>query len=131
LNYGEKASQFVKELMISNISWLMGEPAGFKINERFSPFLGTLAKNCIEYWSTIAHTFVKPLERDILRIIIFSGIFGFSMILSVIEDVISLLSLHIYCFYFAAARLYSWQLNVLSSLWRLFRGKKKMFYVIV
>jgi len=47
------------------------------------------------------------------------------MILSVTEDVFSLLSLHIYCFYFAAARLYSWQLNVLSSLWRLFRGKKK------
>ena len=44
---------------------------------------------------------------------------------SLASDMLSLLTLHIYCFYVAAARIYGWQLGIIISLFHLFRGKKQ------
>eukprot|EP00960_Hanusia_phi_P023961 706645-Hanusia_phi.AAC.1 len=54
-----------------------------------------------------------------------SGVFGLSIMLSLMSDVLSLLTLHVYVFYSLSARWHGVQTRVLSSLWRLFRGKKK------
>lgn len=51
-----------------------------------------------------------------------SGVFGASMVCSMISDQLTLMTLHIYIFYRIAARLYHWQLGVLFSLFNLFRG---------
>ena len=40
------------------------------------------------------------------------------------SDLLSLLTVHIYCFYVASARIYHWQLTIIGSLFHLFRGKK-------
>jgi len=47
------------------------------------------------------------------------------MSLSLISDLVSLFTLHIHCFYIASARIYSWQLTIITSLFHLFRGKKR------
>jgi len=47
------------------------------------------------------------------------------MPLSLASDLISLLTLHIHCFYIASARIYGWQLTIIISLFHLFRGKKR------
>ena len=39
-------------------------------------------------------------------------------------DLLSLLTVHIYCFYTASARIFHWQLTIIMSLFHLFRGKK-------
>ena len=46
------------------------------------------------------------------------------MIFSLLSDIVTLFTLHIFMFYRINARLYHWQLGVLSSLFNLFRGKK-------
>jgi phosphatidylinositol glycan class Q protein len=47
------------------------------------------------------------------------------MPISLFSDLVSLLTLHIYSFYMASARIYHWQLMIIISLFHLFRGKKR------
>ncbi|RDA86360.1 hypothetical protein CP532_4338 [Ophiocordyceps camponoti-leonardi (nom. inval.)] len=54
----------------------------------------------------------------------FSSFAGASMPIAVFSDLLSALTMHIYSFYLASARIYHWQLTILRSLFHLFRGKK-------
>ena len=46
------------------------------------------------------------------------------MPISMFSDLLSILTVHIYCFYTASARIFHWQLTIIMSLFHLFRGKK-------
>lgn len=46
------------------------------------------------------------------------------MPIALFSDLLSILTIHIYSFYLASARIYHWQLTILISLFHLFRGKK-------
>lgn len=46
------------------------------------------------------------------------------MPIALISDLLSLLTIHIYSFYMASARIFHWQLTIIISLFHLFRGKK-------
>jgi phosphatidylinositol glycan class Q protein len=54
----------------------------------------------------------------------FSSFAGASMPIAMVSDLLSVLTIHIYSFYLASARIFHWQLNILQSLFHLFRGKK-------
>ena len=45
--------------------------------------------------------------------------------MAITADVVDILSLHIKLFYIISAKLYNWQLNMIISLFHLFRGKKR------
>lgn len=46
------------------------------------------------------------------------------MPIALFSDLLSILTLHIYSFYLASARIFNWQYTILLSLFQLFRGKK-------
>ena len=46
------------------------------------------------------------------------------MPIAMFSDLLSILTIHIYCFYTASARIFHWQLSIIVSLFHLFRGKK-------
>jgi phosphatidylinositol glycan class Q protein len=46
------------------------------------------------------------------------------MPIALFSDLLSLLTMHIYSFYIASARIFNWQLTIIISLFHLFRGKK-------
>ena len=66
----------------------------------------------------------QPLFAITVETLVYCGFLGFTCIISVLSDLVSLATIHIYCFYGYAARLYGLQVLGLSALWRLFRGKK-------
>ncbi|KAK5276488.1 pig-Q, partial [Cryomyces antarcticus] len=68
---------------------------------------------------------LRPILPHIIHIIGFSSLAGASMPISLFSDLASLLTLHIYSFYIASARIYNWQLTIIISLFHLFRGKKR------
>ncbi|KAI1280230.1 N-acetylglucosaminyl transferase component [Xylaria sp. FL0933] len=107
----------------SSISWLMGWPAGLKLNSELALFLGDLFLWVIDYWSSCAQT-LEPLLPQIVWFIGFSSFAGASMPIALFTDLSSALTLHIYSFYLASARIFHWQLTILLSLFQLFRGKK-------
>ncbi|KAI9889025.1 MAG: phosphatidylinositol N-acetylglucosaminyltransferase subunit gpi1 [Vezdaea aestivalis] len=108
----------------SMISWLMVWPAGLKLNTELATFLGDLFLWVIEYWAGCV-TSLRPVLPHLIWFIGFSSFAGASMPISLFSDLLSVLTLHIYSFYIASARIFNWQLTILVSLFHLFRGKKR------
>ncbi|KAL9116054.1 MAG: hypothetical protein Q9227_000422 [Pyrenula ochraceoflavens] len=111
--------------LASMIKWLMSYPAGLKLNTELAVFLGDLFLWVIDYWSLLLNTFITPALPSLIHLIGFSSFAGASFPIAIFSDLLSLLTLHIYCFYIASARIYNWQLSIISSLFHLFRGKKR------
>lgn len=106
------------------ITWLMSYPAGLKLNNELARFLGDLFLWVIDYWDNCMCQ-LRPALPHIIRLIGFSSFAGASMPISMFSDLVSLLTVHVYSFYIASARIYHWQLTIIMSLFHLFRGKKR------
>ncbi|XP_006873896.1 PREDICTED: phosphatidylinositol N-acetylglucosaminyltransferase subunit Q [Chrysochloris asiatica] len=105
------------------LQWLMGAPAGLKMNRALDQVLGRFFLYHIHLWISYIHLMSPFIER-ILWHVGLSACLGLTVALSLLSDIIALLTFHIYCFYVYGARLYYLKIYGLSSLWRLFRGKK-------
>ncbi|XP_061456003.1 phosphatidylinositol N-acetylglucosaminyltransferase subunit Q [Rhineura floridana] len=105
------------------LQWLMGVPAGLKMNRALDQVLGRFFLYHIHLWISYIHLMSPFIER-ILWHVGLSACLGLTVALSILSDIIALLTFHIYCFYVYGARLYCLKIYGLSSLWRLFRGKK-------
>ena len=121
------------------IYWLMDWPAGLKLNTDLAIFLGDLFIWVTDYWrgeksnaswrvqmltqAGCLHS-LQPLLPHLIYFIGFASFAGATMPISMFSDLLSLLTVHIYCFYTASARIFHWQLTIIMSLFHLFRGKK-------
>ncbi|KUI61702.1 N-acetylglucosaminyl-phosphatidylinositol biosynthetic protein gpi1 [Cytospora mali] len=114
---------YTVEALQSGISWLMGWPAGLKLNTELAAFLGDLFLWVIDYWASCIDA-LRPALPAVIWFIGFTSFAGASMPIAVFSDLLSILTIHIYSFYLASARIYHWQLTILISLFHLFRGKK-------
>ncbi|VFQ83351.1 unnamed protein product [Cuscuta campestris] len=104
--------------------WLMGNPAGFKLNTELAGVLGMISLNVVQIWSTI-WLFVKSFLPYLLRIIALSGsVFGLTTAAALTIDIISLATIHLSALHWLISQLYSWQIQSISALWRFFRGRK-------
>ncbi|KAF2177837.1 Gpi1-domain-containing protein [Zopfia rhizophila CBS 207.26] len=106
------------------ILWLMGWPGGLKLNNELAEFLGDLFLWVIDHWASCM-ALLRPYLPGIIHFIGFSSFAGATMPISLFSDLVSLLTLHIYSFYIASARIFNWQLTIIFSLFHLFRGKKR------
>lgn len=116
------ADHVAKELQ-QLLEWLMGAPAGLKMNKALDQVLGRFFLYHIHLWISYIHLMSPFIER-ILWYVGLSACLGLTFALSILSDIVALLTFHIYCFYVYGARLYCLKIYGLSSLWRLFRGKK-------
>jgi phosphatidylinositol glycan class Q protein len=107
------------------IRWLMSYPGGLKLNNELAAFLGDLFLWVIEYWSTTTTLVIMPYLPTLVYFIGYSSFAGASMPIAIFSDLLSLLTLHVYSFYVASARIFNWQLTIIYSLFQLFRGKKR------
>ncbi|XP_063077530.1 phosphatidylinositol N-acetylglucosaminyltransferase subunit Q [Engraulis encrasicolus] len=116
------ADRVAKELQ-ELLQWLMGAPAGLKMNKALDEVLGRFFLYHIHLWISYIHL-MSPFIEMILWYVGLSACLGLTFALSVLSDIVALLTFHIYCFYVYGARLYCLKIYGLASLWRLFRGKK-------
>lgn len=116
------ADRVAKELN-ELLQWLMGAPAGLKMNRALDQVLGRFFLYHIHLWISYIQL-MSPFVESLLWYGGLSAALGLSLALSLLSDMIALLTFHIYCFYVYGARLYCLKIYGLSSLWRLFRGKK-------
>lgn len=105
------------------IVWLTDGPAGLKLNNELAVFLGALFIWVIDYWKDCVGS-LRAYLPHVIYFIGFSSFAGATMPISLFSDLISALTVHIYCFYTASARIFHWQLTIIGSLFHLFRGKK-------
>lgn len=112
------------DVLRGQIEWLMGFPAGMKLNQDLDRFLGSVVLYSIDVWNEVT-TRLTPLEPLILKFISLFGFFGFSMILALASDLLTLLTIHIRLLHSVFALIYAIEITALSALWKLFTGKKK------
>ncbi|GJQ73535.1 hypothetical protein Trydic_g13886 [Trypoxylus dichotomus] len=109
----------LKNLLI----FLMGSPIGLKLNYAFNTTLGTFFFYHIFLWKTFMQ-FIRPYLYSVFYILLIPASFGLSFQAAILDDLIKICTIHVYCIYIYAARLYGLQINGLISLWRLFIGRK-------
>ncbi|XP_056467311.1 phosphatidylinositol N-acetylglucosaminyltransferase subunit Q [Gadus chalcogrammus] len=115
----DRVSKELEELL----QWLMGAPAGLKMNRALDQVLGRFFLYHIHLWISYLRL-LAPFLEVILWYGGLSAALGLTFALSLLSDMLALLTFHIYCFYVYGARLYCMKLYGLCSLWRLFRGRK-------
>lgn len=107
------------------VVWLMHSPAGFKLNNELASFFGQLIFWVLHFWkSTTLRWFSKSFGSVLAFSMYVARYGGLSMFVSFILDLSTVLFLNLNGFYIACTRLYHWQLTIISSLFRLFYGKK-------
>jgi len=122
LEFMDNVIFYLREL----ITWLMGAPAGLKLNSVLSSALGKFFLYHIHLWVTFLHLLAPVVtEAEELSAIMFVlSFFGICLQLSIAQDIFNAVTFHVHCFYAYARRLFISESRGLASLWRLFRGKK-------
>ena len=105
------------------VRWLMGWPAGLKLNSNLDHFLGEMFLWLLHSFHSYLHPqqFIPSLTYLAVTLSFFIGL---SPLLALAVDSLKVLNLHFFLFYRIALRLYQWQVRALLSLFHLFRGKK-------
>jgi phosphatidylinositol glycan class Q protein len=124
-NFINDSGQGTVEVVKTQLVWLMGVPAGFKLNSALDQFLGEFFLYLINIWSgkTIAtcilmnssnsvlfpliaylQAVVAPILPIVVSFIALTSCLGFSVLLALSADMLSLMTFHIYCFYVFAAK---------------------------
>lgn len=122
------ASQLIQryfvELLRQTLQWLDNWPIGLKLNTELSAFLCNSFSMTIDYWAYLLQM-VSPYFPLMLYGIGCGGVFGITMVLSLISDALSILTLHTYVCYLLATTVFARLLKLLGSLFNLFRGKRR------
>ncbi|KAI5960996.1 gpi1 [Candida pseudojiufengensis] len=113
--------------MMSLITWIsVKHPAGFKLNTDLGQFFGELYTWTIIFWKNHVQNLIIFKNKSILlflsKILCFYG--GGSFFICFLIDCISILTFHIFAFYCCSTKVYKKQLEIIKSLFQLFRGKK-------
>lgn len=115
------AHDFTNDWLRSGCVWLMGNPAGFKLNTELAGVLGMISLNAIQIWSTL-WVFVGFLFVYFIKGLALCGIiFGLTSAAALIIDIISLVTMHVLALHLFLSLLYSTQIQAVAALWRLFR----------
>ncbi|KAM3964492.1 LOW QUALITY PROTEIN: phosphatidylinositol glycan anchor biosynthesis class Q [Aphomia sociella] len=110
-------------LFYTLLKWLMGAPAGLKLNNAFNKMLGKYFYYHVQLWWHFLDVSGEKLDI-VLQMIHYLGYLGFTFQAAVISDMISIATFHSYCIYAYAARLFNLQISGLIALLRFFVGRK-------
>ncbi|XP_020272583.1 uncharacterized protein LOC109847759 isoform X4 [Asparagus officinalis] len=111
-------------LLCSGCVWLMGIPAGFKLNRELAELLGMVSLNAIQIFSTLWF-FLGFFWWHFIKGLALSGIIlGLTVPAALCIDMLKVATLHVQTLHWLMSLLYSQQIQALASLWRLFRGRK-------
>lgn len=125
---------YTRDVFVIAIKWLMGWPAGFKLNAPVDKFLGGMYLWMMYEWSGIIFYVmyngverVKILEGHeeyLIQAIGLLSLCGVSVLISSLSDILLLFTLHIRLFFYISSRMQHWSASCMYSLFLLFRGKK-------
>ncbi|GER57198.1 N-acetylglucosaminyl transferase component family protein [Striga asiatica] len=118
------SQDFTNDWLRTGCVWLMGNPAGFKLNTELAGILGMICLNAIQIWSTL-WSFMGFLFVYFTKGLSLCGVvFGLTSAAALIVDVISLVTMHVLSLHLFFSFIYSTQIRALAALWHLFSGKK-------
>ncbi|GAC73450.1 N-acetylglucosaminyltransferase complex, subunit PIG-Q/GPI1 [Moesziomyces antarcticus T-34] len=108
------------------LSWLESWPVGLKLNTELSLFFSDAYASLTSTWHSQGLAYVLPrLEALVVATAVVGRWMGVTMVLCVMQDVVSICTLHITMFYTLSSRTLRAFVYVLSALFDVFRGKKR------
>ena len=107
------------------LAWVMGSPAGLKLNAPLSLFLGSRCLYILGFWEIFYRDFLSRYLPFLLAMLYpLMPALGLSLTLSLLHDFFKFLNLCLICFHVFSSRLLYLQFSALVSLARLFTGRK-------
>ncbi|SJX60247.1 related to GPI1-required for N-acetylglucosaminyl phosphatidylinositol synthesis [Sporisorium reilianum f. sp. reilianum] len=121
-----RSERYLLESMLWLLAWLENWPAGLKLNTELSLFFSDAYSSLTVAWHAqcLAHLFPR-LESVIVAVALAGRLMGVTMVLCMVQDLVSMCTLHITVFYTLSFRTLRAFVYVLSSLFDVFRGKKR------
>ncbi|KAG6909408.1 hypothetical protein DXG01_000709 [Tephrocybe rancida] len=117
------AQDFVVDWVQWTLQWLDSWPAGLKLNTELSRFYSHTFIGLIVVWGDFLKRGVPYLPAVVYIIgVLSSG--GITLAISLLLDMLALLTAHIYVCYVISGAVYQRMLKTAGSLWNLFRGKR-------
>lgn len=111
------------DVLKAQIDWLMGFPAGLKLNDRLSFFIGEILLASVDKWNQLT-SFLAPLELAFLRTAAFISLGGASFLVAAALDILAFCTLHVFYIYVFVSQMTRVSLRLLQSLSYLFRERK-------
>lgn len=116
--------------IIETLNWLDSWPLGVKLNTPLSRFFCDMYTGMTEIWSEqVLATFISEGSQALSQLIYLIGMatrfLGLSMMLCIVVDVLNLVTFYLNVFYLIQWRMYAFFCSSLTSLFYLFRGKKR------
>jgi len=111
--------ELVRELVL----WIMGWPAGFKLNDNLDDFMGNFFLFYLDRWNE-ALSILDSFPVSVTHCLSVAGFFGLSAQIALVLDFFSFFMLYLASFRALTTTMISFQSNAISSLWNLFRGRK-------
>ena len=115
------AREITNHILRSGCVWLMGVPAGFKLNIELAGVLGIISLNAIQIWSTLWFFFGFIFIYVIKALAILGILFGATLPAGLTSDLISIATCHVSTLHWFISLIYSSQIQALAALWRIFR----------
>jgi hypothetical protein len=114
------------DVLSGYVTWLMGLPAGMKLNEELNKNLGSVVLFGLKCQSNVVTLLFSGLEPYVLASLACVGsVCGASLLLGLAMDMLNVTTFHLTLVHIAFTRLYAIFTSALNSLWKLFRGKKR------
>ncbi|KXS20886.1 Gpi1-domain-containing protein [Gonapodya prolifera JEL478] len=107
----------------TTLIWLMGYPAGLKLNTPLTNFLGDIFLRLLSLWEGATVPLLKNLPF-IIKLIAWTGLFGATLPVALLSDLVALSTAHIYCFYLISTTLEGLFVTGVRSLLYVFQGLK-------
>ncbi|KAM5536827.1 hypothetical protein V8D89_009545 [Ganoderma adspersum] len=121
LHYGLQV--YLVDGMRDALLWLNNWPAGLKLNTELSQFYCHSLVGVVSAWGWLLQH-AGPHFPALIWLVGASGYCGMTMVVSLLSDVLSVLTAHLYVCYWIAATVFRHQLGLAGALWNLFRGKR-------
>ncbi|KAL7410712.1 N-acetylglucosaminyl transferase component-domain-containing protein [Mrakia frigida] len=121
---GRIAQRYVVELPSETLRWLDDWPGGLKLNTDLSRFISSAFLSLIAFWDQVVLQPLLPHLPLVLAVVGLSGFLGTTMGLSLLADLLSILTAHLYVAYLIATVSFRWMKMMLGTLFNVFRGKR-------
>lgn len=107
------------------MNWLMGWPAGFKLNNNLNKFLGEMFLWMLSVWEVLVYSSYKfSFDSIAVATAYYSAIVGISSLFAAMQDILGVITLHLQFMHFVSSKIYKFQVFSLFNLVLLFRGMK-------
>ncbi|CAD5225066.1 unnamed protein product [Bursaphelenchus xylophilus] len=101
--------------------WLLNNPAGLKLNTQVNVLLASFFRYHVHLWKA----YISMLcSTSFLHILYIGAASGATVLMAALHDLISLATIHLFCFHIYTSRLANVFFRSLGTFWRAFRGKK-------